>query len=442
MKKLLFFWNELKSTFWFVPVLIMFGSITLALFLLNLDSKTEVSQEGIGKFLFIGSADSARSVLSTISGAMIGVAGTVFSVTLVALTLASNQFGSRLIKNFMYVRLNQVVLGSYISTYIYCLIVLNTIKETDNITFIPSISILIALLAAVINIILLIIFIHQIAISIQADKVISDISESIAKDVKVIYPERLGEGIDGPQEHVPSDEKSDYNKCIPILAQKSGYLQYIDSEALLKKSIGSDYLVELFFRPGDHVVFGEQICCIYSNQELDEEDQEDMLQHFIIGKSRTSQQDLEFSIHQMVEIAARALSSGVNDPYTAISCIGNLTATLSQLAVIKFPSKYRLDEDGKLRVIADVLDFEGVLDAAFNQIRQFSAGSPSVIIRLMEAIITISKFTEKPGYQKAIARHAEMILNVGKESIKEKRDFGDLEKRYDVFVMEDGRNNR
>jgi len=148
MKKLLFFWSELKATFWFIPVLIILLSILLAIGFVYADDVTTFSQDGLGRFLFVNSVDSARSILTTISGAMIGVAGTVFSVTLVALTLASSQLGPRLIKNFMYVRLNQVVLGSYISTYLYCLIVLNAIRETGGDTFIPVLSILIAIIAA------------------------------------------------------------------------------------------------------------------------------------------------------------------------------------------------------------------------------------------------------------------------------------------------------
>lgn len=131
----------------------------------------------------------------------------------------------------------------------------------------------------------------------------------------------------------------------------------------------------------------------------------------------------------MGEIAARALSPGVNDPYTAITCIDNLTATMSYLAQAKFPSKYRFDEEGTLRIIADTVDFQGVLDTAFNQIRQFSGGSPAVIIRLMEAFTTIYKFTEKEKYKKAVIRHAEMVLTIGRQTIKEKNDLEDLTKR-------------
>jgi uncharacterized membrane protein len=428
MKKLLFFWNELKATFWFVPVLIILFSVLLSVGLVVLDSFINLPQNNFTRFFFVNSADSARSILSTISGAMIGVAGTVFSVTLVALTLASSQFGPRLIKNFMYVRLNQVVLGSYISTYLYCLFVLTAIKE-EGYTFIPALSILVAIFVAMANIVLLIVFIHRIAVSIQADKVISDISAFISSQVKVLFPERMGEEADNQESYDLTAIKSDFSKSISVKSPKSGYLQYIDSETLMEIVTRNHALFDLHFRPGDFLVEGMEIGLLHSCEKLGDEEMERVLQQLVIGPTKTAQQDLEFSIHQMVEIAARALSPGVNDPYTAIACIDNLTASLCYLATAKFPSKFRFDKEKNLRIIANTLDFEGILDAAFNQIRQFSAGSTAVIIRLMEALIIINKFTKKESYRQAVVKHANMVLRIGKESINEKNDIKDLEER-------------
>lgn len=429
MKKIPFFWKELLATFWFLPVLIICLAFLLSVALVSLDNSISITHEGWVRFFLVNSSDSARTILSTISGAMIGVAGTVFSVTLVALTLASSQFGPRLIKNFMYIKLNQIVLGSYISTYLYCLLVLNSIKDIDGYSFIPSISILVAILAAVANIILLIIFIHQIAISIQADKVISEISDIIARQIETIFPDKLGsETPDEEQIDAPAVISS-YQKGIAIKSPKSGYFQYIDNEVLLEILAKHNSLLELYHRPGGFLVKGAEIGVLYSNSAWEEDTLKNLLDQFVIGKTKTSQQDLEFSIHQMVEIAARALSPGVNDPYTAIACIDNLTATMCYLAEARFPSKYRVDKEGQLRVIAEVLEFEGVLDAAFNQIRQFSEGSTAVIIRLMEALTTIIYFTRTAGHKKAVLKHAEMVLTLGKETIKEKNDLIDLTNR-------------
>ncbi len=424
------------DTFWFIPVLIIIISVFLSVSLVIIDQEFTFSQDGLGKYFFVTSADSARSILSTISGAMIGVAGTVFSVTLVALTLASSQFGPRLIKNFMYVRLNQVVLGSYVATYLYCLFVLNAIKEGDNYTFIPVISILVAIITALVNIILLIIFIHKIATSIQADKVISDISEVIYKQVNSLYPNKMGEALENEKINIVDIIKTKYINTIAIKSPKSGYIQYIDSEALLKTVSSYDALLELFFRPGDHLVEGIEIGKLYINNSSNKEQIEEICNQFVIGKTKVAEQDLEFSIHQMVEIASRALSPGVNDPYTAITCIDNLTATTCRFSQIEFPSKYRIDDKQNLRIIANTTDFEGLLNASFNQIRQFSAGSPAVIIRLMEAQITIYGFVKKENYKKAVRKHATMILNIGKQTIKEDIDLNDLHERSKRILSE------
>ncbi len=429
MEKIRFFWNKLKASFWFIPVVLISLSIPLSVWLVTWDKTVNLSQDGLQQFFFVSNADSARSILSTISGAMIGVAGTVFSVTLVALTLASSQFGPRLIKNFMSVRLNQVVLGAYVSTYLYCLLVLNSIRENGGDTFIPSISILVAIVLAILNIVLLIVFIHQIAISLQADKVVSDIHGFISSHIETLFPDKLGEESESESNVDLKQIKLKYASSWSIKAQKSGYLEYIDSDSLMEMMTSEKSLLELNVRPGDFLVEDLEIGKIYHGTNIDDEEFAKIKSHFVIGKTRTPQQDFEFSIHQMVEIAARAISPGINDPFTAIACIDNLTATMSHLAQVKFPSKFRFDEEKKLRIVADALTFEGILDAAFNQIRQFSAGSPSVIIRLMEALITISKFTKEGSNHEAVIRHAKMVLNLGKEAMKEENDFKDLKER-------------
>jgi len=426
MRKLLFNWRELKATFWFVPVIIILSSILLSIGLVTVDGNYEAPQDGLGRFFFVQSADSARSILATISAAMMGVAGTVFSITLVALTLASSQFGPRLIKNFMYVRLNQVVLGSYISTYLYCLLVLNAIREGNDYTFIPSISILVAIVAAIVNILLLIVFIHQIAVSIQADNVISDISEFLSKQAKLLFPAKMGEEKENVAPIDPASALLDYPYQIAIKSPQSGYLQYVDGEALIDQFTKKGALFELYVRPGAHIVEGVKMGMLHTKEGWNEKDFKKLFTRFVIDKSKTAQQDIEYSIDQMVEIAARALSPGINDPYTAMACIDNLTTCLCYLVQIDFPSKYRFDENDILRMIVDTVDFEGVLDAAFNQIRQFAGGSPSVIIRLMEAMITIDGFASKGLYKQAIIKHAEMVVRLGKETISEENDLNDL----------------
>ncbi len=434
MKRLYFIWDELTASFWFIPILIIMVSIGAAIGLLYLDHIIDFKPSGGFEFIITGSVDSARSVLSIISGAMIGVAGTVFSITLVALTLASSQFGSRLLQNFMHERLNQVVLGTYISTYVYCLIILNSVKSTDVVSFIPSFSVLFSIIAAIANIILLIVFIHHIAVSIQADKVIADIFKALSKNLKILFPEELGDDPENGQIPNVSSLKASYAYKNSITSPKSGYILYMDNSLILDHAKNNDLFIVLYQRPGGYLVQGMEIGEVYSHKEHAEKDDNKLQDMFIIGKSRTTQQDSEFSIHQMVEIAGRALSPGINDPYTAIACIDNLTSTMCYLTKVKFPSKYRYDEDQNLRVVASTLTFEGMLNVAFNQIRQFAGGSPSVVIRLMESLITIDKFAKNKEQKSAIKKHAEMVLRVAEKSFEEKNDLSDLKERSNKIL--------
>jgi uncharacterized membrane protein len=429
MQKILYWWDKLLASFWFIPILIILFVIGAAIGLIYLDHLTSYTPEGMLKYLFPGSVESARSVLTIIAGAMIGVAGTVFSITLVALTLATSQFGSRLLRNFMYDKLNQVVLGVYVSSFVYCLLVLNAIKETGDLTFVPAISVFAAMAAAIACIILLIIFIHHISISIQSDKVISEIATSMSKHVEKLFPASIGH----EELHPPVDMEKEKAACRhhhDVLCTKDGYLQSVDSETLLDLASKNDWIIELHFRPGDYLVKGTRICNICSKEPCGEEAGKKVFKAFIIGKVRTPLQDAEFSIHQMVEVASRALSPGVNDPYTATACIDNLGSVMCYLARAHFPSPYRFDEEDRLRVIANNLTFSGMMDAAFNQIRQYGEGNPAVLIRLMETLVTINGFIRSDEKKQEVTRHAKMVLHAARRGFTEPNDLKDLEARF------------
>lgn len=426
MKKILFFYNKILSTFWFIPVLIIGVSIFLAFALLILDTQVNLTVAGVWQYLFISGAESAYTILSTIATAMIGVAGTVFSITLVALTLASSQLGPRQIKKFMYDRINQVVLGAYIATFVYCLLVLNTMHDYEEMKFVPSFSILFAQVSAVSNIILLIVFMHHISVSIQADVVISDISDDLIKQIDALFPQTEQKVLEKVDEE---DIRSSYIESVPLKAHKSGYLQYINLEPIVNKVKDMDGLLVLHIHAGAYLVENIEIGQLYFNQ-INSETKTGLKGELIVGSTRSHQQDIEYSIHQLSEMALRALSSGINDPYTAISCLDKLSNALSKIATLQFPSPYCFDENGDLRVIRKTDTYEGLMDAAFNQIRQNSTNSPAVVIRLMEALITIKQFAVTANHHSAVEKHAVMVLNMAKREFNEPNDLKDLEQRY------------
>lgn len=397
-----------------------------------MDNHIEHAPGGLLEYLLPASVESARSFLTIIAGAMIGIAGTVFSITLVVLTLASSQLGSRLVRNFMYDKLNQVVLGTYVSTFVYCLLVLSSLKQNGNFHFVPVISVFAAMVAAIAGIILLIIFIHHVSISIQSDKVISDISDAMSKSIRKLFPEEIGNEKEKPAPDVASLKKKFVFRH-EIKCAKGGYLQSVDGDGLLSIAEENDCIIILHHRPGDFLVKDMVICEVLCKEKFSNDIHENINDDFIIGKVRTPLQDAEFSIHQMVEVASRALSPGVNDPYTAIACIDNLTTVMCYLTRVQFPSPYRYDREGKLRVIADSHTFDGMLNAAFNQIRQYAEANPSVLIRLLEAMITINGYAKNKAQKKEITQHAKMIMNAAERTFQETRDLNDMKKRFNIL---------
>lgn len=426
--------DYLETSFWFLPLMIILAMILLATLNVWLDTRFEDELAEVSRFLFSGGPEAARSILSTIAGGMLGVAGTVFSITLVVLTLATSSLGPRLLRHFMHDRVNQIVLGVYVATFVYCLLVLGTIRSEVGPEFVPRISILVAMAIAVGNIFLLIIFIHHVSVSIQADQVVSDVVNSLDQTVRKLFPESLGTAPDPDDDDVDlSVYHTEYPEKHQISCSRSGYVQSVDVDQLLPWCVKHDVWVELRVRPGDYAVRDLPIARLFARQALEKEIAAELEGFVFYGDKRTPLQDAEFAIHQVVEVAARALSPGVNDPYTAITCIDKLTSVLAYLARARFPSPYRQDEEGQFRVYARTLDFTGMLDAAFHQIRQFGASSPAVIIRLMDRLVTLYRIAPEGHPRKAILRHAHMVHRAGEEHLQEPNDRRDLRQRYLQF---------
>ncbi len=216
----------------------------------------------------------------------------------------------------------------------------------------------------------------------------------------------------------------------PIKSEKSGYIQAIDDEELIEIAAKFDAIVRLNYRPGDFVVKGSDLASVWHGQQMNKQLVKKLKGIFIIGNQRTPGQDVEFSINQLVEIAVRALSTGVNDPFTAIRCIDQLSAALCHFVQKEIPSRYRYDENKKLRAIAEPTTFTSVVDAAFNQIRQAGQTDVAVTIRLLEAIARIAQYTTTKEQRAVLLRHAQMIERGSHEGISEELDKKDVQERY------------
>ncbi len=194
MNQLKRYWSALPSSFWFVPSLIVAGSIVLAMVLVEAHSTGSAQWLARWPRLFGSSAEGAREMLSTIAGSMMTVVGVTFSMTLVALALASSQYTSRILRNFMRDRVTQVVLGIFTGIFAYCLIVLRTIRGGDEGGFVPSLAVFFAVVLAMGGIGVLIFFIHHIAASNQASSIIASVADETLVAVDRLFPQKLGKG--------------------------------------------------------------------------------------------------------------------------------------------------------------------------------------------------------------------------------------------------------
>ncbi len=433
--RLLTFWEKLNGSFWFVPAVMVLLAFGLALITLSVDQNVSEAPLPLLEWVYGSSPDGVRSLLSTIASSMISVAGVTFSITLATLSLASSQLGPRLINNFMRDRGNQVVLGTFVSNFVYCLLVLRTIRGTDEITFVPHLSVIVAVGLTLVSLMVLIYFFDHVSKIIQAQNMITNIGRELARAIERMFAESpKGSGYEFTLRH-DEDQPADFaDDSVSISAPASGYLQSIDHDGLSQLAHKSNLIIQVKHRPGHFIAKGAPLASIYPAAQHEAEIEDDVLGCFVVGSERLRMQDIEFIIEQLVEIAIRALSPGINDPFTAIASLDQLGSTLAELAERTIPTGYYYDEDDHLRVISQSTTFEGVINKAFDQIRQHSRADVAVTIRLLEVLAVIGARTQQQPQREALLRQANMIKRASAEAISEPYDRVDVDSRYDQLL--------
>ncbi len=424
----------LRSSFWFVPALLLAVAWVLSIATLTLDAAFK--NQAIEIFGYNRGPDGARLLLSTVAGSVIGVAGVSFSITIAALSLASSQLGPRLLRTFMRDVGNQLVLGTLLATFLYCLLILRTINGTGNEAFVPHISVVASLLLAVASLGVLIYFISHVSSSMQADRVAATVNRELEGVINRVFPEKTTQ--EKPERRLGSIYKDSAmqleHNSDEICAVKSGYLQAIDIETLVSVAEKCDVLLRLERRPGDFVVRGSRLALFSSTKSSKEKLSKKVNEACLFGVQRTPIQDVDFAINQLVEIAVRALSPGINDPFTAITCINWLGRALCQITERAFPSPYHYDKEHILRVISQPPTFEKITDAVFNQIREAAHTNTAVTLCLLETIHNVLAFTKDHEVHVVLLRHAEHILQSSREGLSLEADRQVVQRRYEEIL--------
>ena len=409
MNKLKTWWLNINASLWFVPTLMVLSALLLAYALVLLDAGTSNKWTSNYPLLFGAGADGARGMLTSISGSAITVAALIFSLTLSTLATVSGQYTSRILRNFMRDRANQVVMGFFVSLFVYCLIVLRTIRGGDEGGFIPPLAVSFALLMALVSIGMLIYFIHHIATSIQAANIIAEAAGETIKGMTKIFPKQVGEEADPEQEE--SLREADLSWHL-VPADGTGYVQGVASEELLDFASEQNAVIRLEHRLGDFITQDTPLLSVAyyaANRLPTAEEQARLNGYFSIDAQRSiDQQDVAFGFRQIVDIALKALSPGINDTTTAVMCIDRLGALLTFLASRELHQPLRA-ADGQVRVIARTRGFEDFVKLAFDQIRSSGDDNVAVLLRQLAALETIGRRTGSYERRQALRRQCDLI---------------------------------
>ena len=420
MKLSLFVWHErLFGSLWFVPTLIILGGIGVAVGLTELDRAYRDTGTDI---LFEGSPTSARTVMGTIGASVLAIIGVSVPLTIVALQLAAGQFSQRILRNFLTDRIVQIFLGVFVAVFAYSLLVLRVISDADvaEDAFVPNMSITAGVLASLLSLGLFVVFINHIMDLIQLSNIIQNISTETQASMLSLYPEPVGTSGDAQPIPPPPDDA----RFIP--ANKSGYLQAVDGEALFH--VARDRAATVWIRrlPGAFCSEGSALFAVVG-LEANDETAHELNHHVQIGGYRTVENDALFGIRQIVDVAARALSPGVNDPTTAVQCLDYLQSLLITLTQRAFPSPVRADDSGTERLIVTQPDFHDYVAEAFDQVREFGEGNVAVTRRLIEAVGEVLGKTEGDR-RECLVRQMQLTLEGARRSVKEPADLEALER--------------
>jgi uncharacterized membrane protein len=423
----------LRTNLWLVPAVEVLGAGVLFVATYALDRAAYNGVFQTPAWAISGSADVARTVLTAIAAAVITVIGVVFSIVIVALTLTSTQFGPRMLRNFIRDRGTQLTLGTFVATFVYAVLTLGSVGSLGpglRGIFVPHISVTVTLALMLADLAVLIYFLHHIAIQIQLPQVIA----GIAVDLQGAIELQTGDPSEGADAELASAViASMEGKGGIVTAPRSGYLQYLEHQTLVSIAAEVDAVIHVLFRPGHFIVQGQQYATVWPGEAADGVARELASAH-VTGPYRTLAQDVSFGIDQLVEIAIRALSSAVNDTFTALTCIDWIGDSLCKVTGRWQPTRVYRDAADAVRVITTEVTWRRLVQRAFDKIRQASPGMPAVMIRQLDALAKIMERTTTPADRQVLLDQAAMIERLSAGTVDEPTDRSDISRAYQRVV--------
>lgn len=418
-------WSKVGDSLWFLPSVLTAAAALLAVLVMVLERHGWLGGGQDAVWVYRGTAEGARIVLSVVAGSLVTVTGVVFSVTIVAVQLASSQYTPRVLRNFSSDRGNQVVLGIFIGTFTYALLVQRTVGNPFNSddSFVPAISVTIAIVLSLVSVGALIYFINHIAQSIRASVIIARVTDDVVELVDVLFPEQIGKAESAAElvEEVPAHPPQ------YVLSKKSGYLQGIDEEELFEVECKAKVVIRMEQPMGGFIIVGEPLAAVWVDRAEDFQAVEKKVRStFVVGHHWTLGQDLERGLIELTDIAVRALSPSLNDPTTAMQCVDRLGEILAMLGSRHPPPTVRTSENGTISFIAKPFTWERAVDAAINHVRHYATRSPDVMARMIEMCGRVRRQVP-PHRREILEKEIRDVLEAARLTLEMDRDIEQLE---------------
>jgi uncharacterized membrane protein len=387
-------------------------TITLALgfagaFLSWLEETAPVISGIVPRALFPSHSDPqvAQVILGDIAASIMTVVSIVFAILLMTLTLASMQFSPRIIVSFVQDRVTQWTLGIFLGTFSYCMAALPTARSLPR-PFAPIATTSGAMVLALTCVGWLLFFIHHISQSISVSHIVDRIAAETEAIIDGMMPWQHKTG--GRVEVAPADFSG---WDMPLASATSGYIRYIDTAKLLSLATELHVKVRVLRRVGHFVPAGAPLFLVYKGERLTAENREQLLGSVDLGPSRTLQQDVEFGVLQIVDIALKAISPAVNDPSTGVTCVDQLSRILIRFASREPAASFLYGPPSVARVNIPWIDFDRLLVAAFQQIRLYSSTDLAVSLRMLRALGDIAASTMDATYRRALYEEGKRVVD-------------------------------
>lgn len=402
-------WNRLSESYWFYPLVMPVLGICLSRIMLWVDSLVLNTLQS-PLFFFTGNASEARTMLFSLAGTILGTASVVYSLLTVPLSVAASQFGSRLLRLYLRDQTTQFILGIFVGTFVYLVSVALAIPSAELNPDAPQITTSMALLLCLIAFGSIIVLIHHIGTSLQAPNMIASAGSDLRRVIEAHNTEYSHQAQINPLSNKNAVLTRVAQTGSPIYAKRQGYIQHINPDLLLPLAVKNDLAIHLIRKAGHFIQPGDLIAKAFPPENLNPEIEARICDAYKLGNQRTPEQDLVYAVNQLVEVAVRAMSPAINDPFTAMTCLDHIAAGLSTFNDdANFQTSRYYDANGRLRLIFDAVTFTELLDESLNMIRHASRDSVDVLLAVLKTIETIASRMTRAEFLDDLLRHVRLV---------------------------------